>query len=763
VAHYRHLASDCAESDSSRCKAYLQKAVNIQPRDLSTLEMLFEVHRADGNDREAIAVTRSIVQAAKSAENPAYAIDLLYKLINFYPEECLLFHELAEIHLLTPDVDAAVECLRTVAQIYERRKDMGKLRKTYTQLARLKPNEASRFKRLAALQNRTRLSFRRVLRLCAAGACTGLILTALAFVGITEYFARALFAQVVQDVETQKQHNQLELAEASLRDFQETFPFSTRTRSAQALMREVSRLADTREEESRIDMEKRQVTARSNAAWVKIALKDNDYLKASDLLKKLDVRALRAEEAKDIGALTQQLNKYFSEARELLRRAQVAESRQEFSNSWDLRKEIIRRYPYSRAAQGLLLPILLETLPPGADVIVNNRVVGQTPKHLSLPIRQLPPIVLSKRGYQRFNLQEDNVHGEPFHPSMSHHVRVRLLKNADFKLQAEGSIEGFPAVRGEHVYFGTRNGKILCVRQDTGKRVWAFEIPGNMDLSGGLGLWNNLVYFGSYDGHIYVLDATSGEAVLDRFPASPERWPIKHAPSGASEKGLVAVNCDKKLIMTYNVVTGKPGWSMRFPTTRVLGQPQAFQGQLYFCTQAGEIIAVDHETGSVKKRVSLGFDLDIRGRLASGQYFVGNTEGKLLCLDHGRNEVLWTYDCGEPITSAPTVAGELVVVPTESGVLHCVSTSGEFKWRYETAGSIYREAEGVLFRNNFLIGTAEGRVLCLDIWSGQMVWSYETQGFSEKPQKGILSSGAVSKGRFFVGSEDHSFYAFPVD
>lgn len=763
VENYLHLASEFAESDSSQCKAYLKKALNIQPRNISALERLFEQYRSEGNDREALAVARSIVQIARSAENPAQAIDLLYKIINFYPEEGPLFHELAEIHLLKRNVDAAVECLTTAAQIYKRRRDTGKLCKTYEQLARLKPSEAAKFKRLAGIQKETQLSALRIAKICAAGAFAGLILTALAFVGVTEYFARSLFAQVLQDINTQKQHARLALAESTLLDFQEAFPFSTRTRSAQALMREITQLADTREEENRADLERRQVSARSTAAWAKIALQESDYLKASDLLEKLDIRALGSAEAQELKALTGQLNRYFAEAKALLSRAQAAESRQDLPSSWAIRKKILRKYPYSRVAKDLLLPVLVETLPPGADVIIKGQIVGQTPKHISLPIHRMPPILLSKKGYKLFNLTEESVDGEPFRPSRSHRVRVQLLKSLDFELHAKGSIEGFPAVRGENVYFGTRNGKVLCVRQDTGKTLWTFEIPRNMDFSGGLGLWKNLLYFGSFDGHIYVLDATSGQMTHDPFPASPKLLPIKYAPSSASEKGLVAVNCNKKIITTYNIVSGAAGWSMRFPKTRVLGQPQASQGKLYFCTEAGEVIEADHETGSVRNRVALGFNPPVQGRLANGKYFIGSTGGKLVCLEPSRSEALWTYDCGEAVTSPPTVAGELVVVPTETGKLHCLSTSGELRWTYETNGSIYQETEGVLFRNNFLIGTAKGQVLCLDIWSGQMLWRYDTRGFSEKPQKGIRSSGTVSRGRFFVGSEDHSFYALPVD
>ena len=41
-----------------------------------------------------------------------------------------------------------------------------------------------------------------------------------------------------------------------------------------------------------------------------------------------------------------------------------------------------------------------------------------------------------------------------------------------------GSVDGSPIIVGEHVYVGNSDGKLLCLRRDSGATVWAFQTEG---------------------------------------------------------------------------------------------------------------------------------------------------------------------------------------------------------------------------------------------------------------------------------------------
>lgn len=761
--HYLAMAHLLAESDPVQCKAYVQKSLAISPHDIPALETLFNIHQASGNQREALATTRGIVLAAKIPGNTEKAIDLLYKIVNFYPEEAMLFHELAQVHLMVEDTDSAVDCLKAAADFYEHRKEHTKLRRTYEQIVRLRPSESWKLKKVSEQERWAKFSFVQLFKFSGASLAVGALLCGILYLAFMEYSARVLYAQILKDVEKHKEFGQLTAAKTSLEDFKKMFPFSTRTGTAQDYITQINRLAIQQREEHVVNIEKRRISADSALAFVRLSIEKNDYVKAASLLEQVDIKVLTPAKAKEVLELRRRLDEYFKAALDLLVRADIAEKNQEFQKSYDYRLEIIAKHSNSPAALNLRLPIQVETSPPGAEVVADGKSVGKTPMLLRLPLKNLPQIVLSKPGYMPHKLTYDISSGKLFTPLESHKVLIRLTKNVEWTFAAGAPIEGFPVTLGDNVCFGARNGKITCLRQDTGAVVWSFSIPGSMDFTGGLGVWNNLIYFGSFDGKVYVLEGSSGKLAFNPFPASTELWPIKYAASQPSERGFIAVNCDRKQITAFHLSTGRHGWSLPFTQTQVLGEPQAFQGKLYIATSGGEILEIDHEAGKVLRRAPLGFEPSSRGRVSQGHYFIGSPQGRLLCLNLKRLEPVWSQELGEGISSPPTVDGDWVFVPTASGKIRCFSTTGKPKWTFESSDSIHGDTDGTLFRNFFLIGTRSGTVLCIDIWSGQRFWSYATAGAFEKEPKGMLSCGVVSKGRFFIGSEDHNFYVFSLD
>ncbi|MBI4601084.1 MAG: PQQ-binding-like beta-propeller repeat protein [Planctomycetes bacterium] len=764
ASHYFRLASDAQTGDRAQSKAYLQKSLELAPDNVAALEMLFDACRDEGNHRDALAVARSAIACARKDPKAAEPLDLLYKIINFYPEEPGLFHEIAEIHIAAGNADAAADCLKMAADLYERRGDVHKLRKTLEQIAKIQPEESSWLRRVSDLERRARQSSSSLFRLAAITTFGAACLTGLAFIGVTEYESRVAFASILRDVETHKRVGDLGGARVILEEFERTFPLSTRMKAAQDQLRELHHLAILRREEAVANLEKRRMVASSAYTKVRLALDSNDLEKAHDLLSGLDLDALPVAQADEAKAQREWIARHFGEAKALLALAEAAERNGDMAACYRHRREVVRKYPHAPAAQGVALPILVETVPPGAEVIVEDEPFGRTPAIVKLPPQRLPRIVLARKGYKDFRLTRDPVDGAYFDPLEGHQVVVRLEKSVVWRVAAGAPTEGFPAATADSVFFATRHGKVLSVHQDTGEVIWVFTVPQNMDCAGGIGLWNGLLYFGSFDGRLYVLDSLSGKLAHEPFLASPERHPIKHAPSLPSERGLVAVNCDRKAISTLNLGSGRPGWTLNAGGAHFLGQPQAHKGKLYLCTAAGDVLLVDHDTGSVLKRMSLGVDLAARGRVsADGHYLVGTPQGKLLCLSPADQRVLWSFDCGEPVSSPPTVEGDLVLVPTTARGLHCLSVTGEHRWTLRLPDIIHEETDGVVSQGSFLIGTRRGVILCVDVGSGKLTWEFKTAGALDKQPRGILSAPAVSRGKVFFGSEDHQIYCFSVD
>lgn len=762
VTHYVHLSDEIRASDPGRAQTYLQRVVELSPGHLGALERSFDLARAAGDHRSALAAARSIAVSARSSETATEAIALLYKIINFYPQEPVLFHELADVHLHARDVDSAISCLKTVAELHERRGDQIRLKRTVELIARLKPSEAPKLAKLAKRKRSSGGNFRRIARRAPAGAVAALVIGALVFLGHGEYQSRVAYAQALREAEVHKSAGNLLNARQTLEDFEQHFPYSTCIKPLHVQLAELNKLFRVRQEEEEKDRERRKSEGDANYTKAKLALEGNDYIKALDALKQVPLELMGAERALDAATLVKRIEGYFEKANELVTLAETAEQNQDYKRSHSIRCEILEKYPYSKAAVGLLLPLRVESVPPGAEVLLEGQSVGKTPILLRLPSRKAPLITLTRPGYQKLTVKQGG-EDQQLNVLESHVVRIALPKAVEWQAEASGSIEGFPAILGETVCLGTRNGKVYCLRQETGEVLWTYAVPESMDFAGGLCASRNLVYFGSFDGRIYVLDGSTGKPVHQPWLATPENLPIKQAPSLPNESGVVVVNCDRKVIAAYNIVQGTGAWTLLPPSGAFLGQPQAYQGNVYLSTTTGEVLEVEQESGRVRQKLSLGAELAARGRAAGGLYIAGTQQGKVIALDLTNQKLAWAYESGESITSPPTVDGEWIIAATSSGKLHCLNSAGELKWVHATRDGFGAETDGAIFRNNLLLGTTRGQVLCVDLWSGNLLWAYRTNGYQEKDQRGILSSGAVARGRLFIGSEDHHVYCFSLE
>jgi alcohol dehydrogenase (cytochrome c) len=105
-------------------------------------------------------------------------------------------------------------------------------------------------------------------------------------------------------------------------------------------------------------------------------------------------------------------------------------------------------------------------------------------------------------------------------------------------------------------------------------------------------------------------------------------------------------------------------------------QPIVFDGVLYIVTGADDVFAIDVESGAQLWRHNAHLDPTIdtvccgwssRGvGLGDGKVFVGQLDGKLVALDQGTGEVLWStqaerWEAGFSITSAPLYYDGLVI------------------------------------------------------------------------------------------------------
>ncbi|MBL4633574.1 MAG: PQQ-binding-like beta-propeller repeat protein [Kofleriaceae bacterium] len=156
--------------------------------------------------------------------------------------------------------------------------------------------------------------------------------------------------------------------------------------------------------------------------------------------------------------------------------------------------------------------------------------------------------------------------------------------------------------------------------------------------------------------------------------------------------GIVYVVNELLKVTALDVVTGEVQWS-RLPVGGTFGwgyfsggTPAVGAGKLFLPSLRGELIAIDLATG-VWQWTHQGNDSNVRlthydgqsGALSTapiwvdGKVWTAGSDGILRVLDADTGVELWQHDIGSPLTSSPTISGDLVIVSTLGGTVHALS------------------------------------------------------------------------------------------
>lgn len=763
VTHYLHLANRKRKENPAECESLVRRALELDGTNVAALNLLFDLKEERKDDRGALAVARSALAAARKGADKEAAIGLVYRIINFYPDETFLYHDLAAIHEERGEREAAVDCLKTAAEMHASRGDRVRARKTAERIARLDPKEAKaaletrRLRRRRTLQRRSPVAFA-----CIAASAGAVALVPVLF-GIREALARRVYAEVRAEAEVHKRFGSFERARASLRAYVERFRRSPASSEAEADLRAIDELASQAEERVRAEREGRRTKAESDYVRARLAHQANDFRRAAEILAGLDFGALDARISEEARGLRQAVDGYLRTSSSLAQLSAEAESRGDMAEAHRLRREILTKYPHSPAAQNLRLPVEIRSVPPGASVTVDGMPAGRTPIVLKLALGRPPRVRVELEGFEPVDLSAGEDGAPELNPLESYSLVAVLAKTAEWKLDARASIECVPAAVGEKICVATRGGEVILLTQDRGETVWSFRVPGGMDVAGSVGVWRGIVYFGAFDGRLYALNAETGAPIGPAAAATEELYPIKAPLSEATLDGRVVANADARVLVAWNISNQMRLWSFPSgPAAEFVGRPQIFEDRVVAATSSGEVLELDLRSGAERRRLKVATHLSFGGSIGSGRYYLGTTEGAALAIDLASGKVEWTLDIGEGVAAPLSSNADSVLVPLSSGSLLSISADGRIRWRSAIDDTVASTFESAAAGDRFYVGTRRGWLLGVDAATGAIVWRFRTEGAALKDPRGILAGPSIADGRLFFGSEDHFLYCLRI-
>jgi outer membrane protein OmpA-like peptidoglycan-associated protein/outer membrane protein assembly factor BamB len=104
----------------------------------------------------------------------------------------------------------------------------------------------------------------------------------------------------------------------------------------------------------------------------------------------------------------------------------------------------------------------------------------------------------------------------------------------------------------------------------------------------------------------------------------------------------------------------------------------------------------------------------------SRRILLSSLDGQLRCLDAGSGAVLWSYDCGSPVTHSAVHDGERVIVTAGRSIICLDGRSGKPVWgQTDPQNGIY--VNPVIAGDRCLYGTRK-KLICRSVLTGRTLW-----------------------------------------
>lgn len=311
------------------------------------------------------------------------------------------------------------------------------------------------------------------------------------------------------------------------------------------------------------------------------------------------------------------------------------------------------------------------------------------------------------------------------------------------------------AVKGDLAYLA-HNSYISAINLGSGQMAWKYPEkadPKELYYSDPLIDSKGDLVAGAYDGAVVKLDAGTG-ALKWKLAADGEKIiaPIAEGPDGAyyasSESGdLLVIDPDAGTIRKRIPLGKATSW----------GRMAASGERIYIATIEHKVLAVNFTSGTIEWNVDLGAAIAGGVNLVDGKLVVGTFTDKIIALDPATGATLWETAADGWVWMAPVISGDTIFATDLGGVLRAVKLAdGAPVWRATLDAAI--QAGPVIDGERLYIGTTKGKVRAYSVADGTQVWEQTVKG-------GIYGDLRVSGGKLLavVSGGDFSLAAFSLD
>ena len=219
-------------------------------------------------------------------------------------------------------------------------------------------------------------------------------------------------------------------------------------------------------------------------------------------------------------------------------------------------------------------------------------------------------------------------------------------------------------------------------------------------------------------------------------------------------------------VVAYDPFNGKPLWEADTGVP-ISGGPGAGSGLVVVGSSAGDVVALDAADGALAWRARVSSEVLSPPAIGKRIAVVRTIDGKLFGLDTATGAQSWVYDRTVPVltlrgTSAPAIAGDVVVAGFDSGHLAAVSLAdGRLLWESRITTPTGRtelerladvDADPVVADGIVYAVTFQGRIAAFDVDTGRRLW-----------ERDLSSHAGIGIGRRLVYVTDEQDHVWAFD
>ena len=334
----------------------------------------------------------------------------------------------------------------------------------------------------------------------------------------------------------------------------------------------------------------------------------------------------------------------------------------------------------------------------------------------------------------------------------------REFHRVKWKFPTGNRIVASPVVHGNVIYFGSDDGNVYAVEAESGEQVWKATTRGPVPSTPAIA--DGVVYVGSYDGKFYALDAQSGATKWKFATEGERRFEAKglHGMQPKSQTiadpfdiflsspvvadGAVYFGSGDGHVYSLDASSGALRW--KFKTGDVVhASPALANGVVFVGSWDSYFYAIDAKTGKQKWRFAAGKDDLLHNQIGfqsspavvDGVVYTGCRDAQLYALDAATGKQKWKFDnsLSWVITSPAVADGKVYFATSDSSLFHVVdAVTGQPILKHDTRAYVF--SSPAIAGDVVLFGVLNGTLEARDRNSGELLWEFQTE--ASKQNKG---------------------------